>query len=132
MAICSTLLTRILIAQDSLKDHAADFQGDDQLVAYILTPDRAQKALTNKPLYHAKIPAMAQTVADAIGIDVERVQQRTYLAVDKTRDTTDALKNTAAGHMIFDFDPTGGDRGTPYAWRIIWQNSLILSRDWKP
>ena len=73
---------------------------------------------------------MSATVATILGIEVEEVKVRTYIAVDKKKDSSNALSNTAAGHMIFDFDPTGGDRKEPFAWRIIWQNSLIDADQW--
>ena len=75
---------------------------------------------------------MAKKVAEILDIDVPRVKNVTYLAVDKAKDKTNALSKTATGHMIFDFDPSGGSRGMPYAWRIIWQNSLIAGDQWKP
>lgn len=72
---------------------------------------------------------MAKAVADALGVDVSAVQQVPYLAVDKAKDRTNALDNTAAGRMIFDYDPQGAGRRRP-AWRIIWQNSQILADFW--
>jgi len=74
---------------------------------------------------------MAHTIATILGISDDQVTQATYLSVDKKKDKTDALGSTAAGHMIFDYDPTGGNRREPRAWRIIWQNSLILGQQWK-
>ena len=78
---------------------------------------------------------MASTVATILGIPANQVQLNTYVGVDKDKDP-DALTTTAAGHMIFDYDPTGGPastRRTPFAaWRIIWQKSQILADQWNP
>ena len=74
---------------------------------------------------------MRETVATILGIDVDKVKIMTYIAVDKGRDTSGSLTETAAGHMIFDFDPSGGSKDKPYAWRIIWQNSQIGADQWK-
>ena len=113
-----------------MQQHADDFKGADGLVTYIVTPDRSSKALTGSPLYPAKVPKMAHTVATILGIPDDEVKIKTYIPVDKKKDTSDSLKITAAGHMIFDFDPTGGSRAEPYAWRIVWQNSQIDADQW--
>ena len=122
----------MILAQDSLQQHAADFQGDVNLHAYILTPARGNTA-NNNPLYPAKIRLMASTVANILGITPDQVSQNTYVAVDGSIDKN-ILKNTAAGRMLFDYDPTGGPLGTrrkPYAaWRIIWQKEQILADQW--
>ena len=114
-----------------MKKHADDFKGADGLVAYIVTPDKSSKAVTGVPYYPAKIPKMRHTVADILGIKDDEVKIQTYIPVDKKKDTSGSLKNTAAGHMIFDFDPKGGSRAEPYSWRIIWQNSQIDADQWK-
>lgn len=76
---------------------------------------------------------MASTVATILGVTPDKVITETYVSVDKQKDPK-ALDNTAAGHMIFDYDPTGGpggNRRTPWAaWRIIWQKELILADQW--
>lgn len=117
--------------QDSLAQHAADFTGDG-LTVIIMTPDRSVKNPEGNPFYPAKIRDMKAAVAAALNIDGERVTVNTYAPVDKKKDTTNALKTTAAGHMIFDFDPKGGSRATPYAWRIIWQRNILAGDEWKP
>ena len=73
---------------------------------------------------------MRSTVATILGIEPEEVKVQTYKAIDKARDTSNALYNTATGHMIFDFNPTGGSRKEPFAWSIIWQNSQIDAERW--
>ena len=114
-----------------MQQHADDFKGADGLVAYIVTPTSSSKAVTGAPLYRAKIPSMRHTVANILGIDDDEVKIQTYIPVDKKKDKSDSLTKTAAGHMIFDFDPKGGSRAEPYAWRIIWQNSQIDADQWK-
>lgn len=78
---------------------------------------------------------MASTVATILGVTPDKVIQDTYVGVDKKKNPQ-ALKTTAAGHMIFDYDPTGGPGGTrraPWAaWRIIWQRDQILADQWDP
>ena len=113
-----------------MQQHADDFKGIPGLVAWIVTPDKAEKgAPSGRPLYYGKIPNMRETVASILGIPAEEVKVRTYVAVDEAKDISDALGTTAAGHMIFDFDPKGGGRRTR-AWRIIWENSLIDTDEW--
>ena len=114
-----------------MQKHADDFKGADGLVAYIVTPDRSSKAVTGNPFYPGKIPSMRKTVANILEIADDKVKIQTYIPVDKKKDDSDSLTKTAAGHMIFDFDPTGGSRAEPYAWRIIWQNSQIDADQWK-
>ena len=76
---------------------------------------------------------MASTIASILGIDTNKVVQKTYVPADGALDE-ELLKNTAAGRMIFDYDPTGGPEATrrvPKAgWRIIWQKELILADQW--
>ena len=115
-----------------MKKHANDFKGAEGLVAYIVTPDRSNKALTGSPNYRAKIPSMRSTVATILGITDDKVKIQTYIPVDKKKDESGSLDKTAAGHMIFDFDPTGGSKREPYAWRLIWQNSQIDADQWSP
>lgn len=78
---------------------------------------------------------MASTVATILGVTPDKVTQDTYVGIDKKKDPQ-GLKTTAAGHMIFDYDPTGGPGGTrrtPWAaWRIIWQKEQILADQWDP
>ena len=126
------MILKTFQAQDSLQQHADDFKGADGLTVYIVTPDRSSKALTGIPYYPAKVPAMAQTVATILGISKEEVKIKTYIPVDKKKDKSDSLTQTAAGHMIFDFDPDEGSRrGGFYAWRIIWENSQIAADLWE-
>ena len=84
---------------------------------------------SGEPLYSKKIAKMRESVASILGISVEKVNVRTYVAVDKKKDGSNALETTAAGHMIFEFDPTGTGRRKA-AWRIIWENSLIDADEW--
>lgn len=87
---------------------------------------------------------MASTVAATIlGVQANRVQTKTYVAVNKEAKADeenaaasggDVLENTAAGHMIFDYDPRGGPdskrRAPQAAWRIPWQKELIDADAW--
>ena len=114
-----------------MQQHANDFKGADGLVAYIVTPDRNSNKITGNAFYPAKVRSMRHTVATILGIDDEQVKVQTYIPVDKNKDKSGSLENTAAGHMINDFDPKGGSRAEPYAWRIIWQNSQIDADQWK-
>ena len=79
---------------------------------------------------------MASTVATILGVAKNKVTQMTYVAIDSNEDSDDQLTNTAAGRMIFDYDPTGGPGGTesePYAaWRILWQRDQIAIDQWNP
>ena len=76
---------------------------------------------------------MASTIASILGIDTNKVVQKTYVPADGVKDK-ELLKATAAGRMIFDYDPTGGPGGNrrvpKAAWRIIWQKELILADQW--
>ena len=76
---------------------------------------------------------MASTIASILGLDTNKVVQKTYVPADGAVDE-ELLKNTAAGRMIFDYDPTGGPEATrrvpKAAWRIIWQKELILADQW--
>ena len=113
-----------------MQQHADDFISADGLVAYIVTPDRSEEQQTGNPQYRDKVSDMAHTVATILKIPDEQVNIQTYLPVDKAEDESKALENTAAGHMIFDFDPEGGSDAKPNAWRIIWENSLIAGDQW--
>ena len=107
------------------------------MFAYILSPDTSEG--DGQPsgvfLYPGKVQSMASTVATILGIPIDQVQKNTYAGVDKER-APDVLKTTAAGHMIFDYDPKGGLASTRRtalaAWRIIWQRSQILADQWDP
>ncbi len=83
--------------------------------------------------YPNKIKSMASTVATILGVTPDKVIQKTYVALD-AKQSANVLKNTAAGHMIFDYDPRGGPAGSesePYAaWRIIWQREQIDADQW--
>ena len=76
---------------------------------------------------------MVTTVATVLGVQADRVQAKTYVAFDKNKHS-EVLKDTAAGRMIFDYDPRGGPdskRRTPQAaWRILWQNEQIDADAW--
>ncbi len=76
---------------------------------------------------------MAATVAAILGISPDSVIQETYVGVDKKMDTQ-ALSVSAAGHMVFDYDPKGGPgsmrRAPLAAWRDIWQREQILADQW--
>ncbi len=122
------------IAQDSLTKHADDFKNDPNLEVYILGP-RAESDETNAGglLYPDKTEKMARTIATILSIDFKTIQQESYVGVDKDKDKKlpkPVLSHTAAGHMIFDYDPKGGDRKEPFAWRIIWQRDQILGQQW--
>ena len=99
-------------------------------MAYIVTPDRSSKTHTGYAMYPAKVRKMASTVATILGISDEEVKIEIYTPVDKGKDKTKSLEETAAGHMIFDFDPKGGSKAKPYAWRILWQNSQLDADQW--
>ncbi len=76
---------------------------------------------------------MADTIASILSIDAKVINLESYEGVDKKADDLTPrplLKHTAAGHMIFDYDPKGGDRKEPFAWRIIWERSQILGQQW--
>ncbi|KAL8776565.1 MAG: hypothetical protein Q9213_008222 [Squamulea squamosa] len=132
-----TMLTDIE-AQDSLQQHAADFTNDPNLVVYILSPDTSLDPAhpTGVFQYSDEINTMASTVANVLNIPRAKVQTETYVAVDKSKDEEKGekqaiLETTAAGHMIFDYDPAGGSRRSPMAqWRIIWQRAQILGDEW--
>jgi len=119
------------IAQDSLTRHADDFKNDPNLQVSILGP-RAEKDEKNAGglLYPDKTEKMAKTIASILDIDYNAIQQESYVGVDKNKDIDGVLDNTAAGHMIFDYDPKAGDRREPFAWRIIWERSQILGHQW--
>ena len=75
---------------------------------------------------------MADTIAVILGINVNQVTKVKYLAVDKEKDH-EILDTTAAGHLIFNYDPKDGHRKHPSrAWRIIWENRLIDADQWAP
>lgn len=122
--------------------HAADFKDDKndsldvrkkKLAAYIYSP-KAEHDERNAGglLYKDKVKEMAATVAAILDIDVQRVETRAYDAVDKEKDRKkeNMLVNTAAGKLIFDYDPDCGDRKEPIGWRLIWQNQVIDVRQW--
>ena len=124
------MMLKISKAQDSLQQHANDFRGADGLVAYIVTPDRNSKTHTGYPMYPAKVRKMASTVATILGISDEEVNKVIYDPVDSKKDKSNSLWKTAAGRMIFDFDPKGGSTAKPHAWRILWQNSQLDADQW--
>lgn len=76
---------------------------------------------------------MANTIASILSIDASAIQQESYIGIDKKEDDKipqPVLRTTATGHMIFDYDPKGGNRQEPFAWRIIWQRYQILGQQW--
>ena len=73
---------------------------------------------------------MADTIAPMLGINANQVKLHRYAAVDKLKDGTDQLGVTAAGHMIFDYDPQAGDRKEPMSWRIIWERGILDLQQW--
>ena len=119
------------VAQDSLAQHSADFKGDPHLVAWILSP-RAEPDEPNPGgfIYERKVKQMADTIAPILGINADQVKLHVYDAVDMEKDTTNKLRDTAAGRMIFDYDPEAGDKKEPVAWRIIWQNGILDLQQW--
>ena len=128
----------ISIAQDSLKMYAEDSRDDPnlQIAIYSLLAEAAEKpfgAPSQGLLYPAKVRRLAQAVADAFGIDVSKVSQNGYHAVDKAgggSSGAEQIRSTAAGHMIFDYDPDGPKRGQS-GYRLMWQRSMILGDQWK-
>lgn len=121
-------------AQDSLKKHADDFKDDPSLAVHIFGP-RAESDENNAGglLYPAKTKEIADTIASILSIEPNAIHVESYVAVDKDKDSKTprpALVHTAAGRMIFDYDPKGGDRKEPFAWRIIWERSQILGDQW--
>lgn len=72
---------------------------------------------------------MVSTVNGIIGIDPV---VRAYEAQDSGTPSGKAtLKNTGAGKMLFNYDPTGGSRAKPNAWRILWESQVVAVGQWK-
>lgn len=139
--------------QVALKDVAADFTDPidpkppidlEHTFAVILTKDTSMdtKAPANKPKYPKRISSMASVAGELLSMPTAsaildrgtkfppgKVYVATYVPAPKN---SAALMETAAGHMLFDYDPKGaGSRSNPQkAWRIIWQNEIILADEW--
>ena len=120
------------VAQDSLSQHSADFKGDPHLVAWILSPQaEPDEENAGGLLYADRLQQMANTIAPILGISADQVKLHPYVAVDAAKDTTDQLGRTAAGRMIFDYDPNAGDRQEPVSWRIIWERGILDLQQWR-
>lgn len=145
--------------QVALKDVAPDFADPvdpgnptgpkpkidlEHTFAVILTKDTSTdpRAPANKAKYSKKISAMASVAGDLLSmptatamldrgtrIPAGKVYVATYVPAHKD---SIALQETAAGHMLFDYNPKGsGTRTKPVkSWRLIWQNEAILADEW--
>ncbi|CAD6594517.1 MAG: hypothetical protein ASARMPREDX12_009192 [Alectoria sarmentosa] len=123
----TNFLTGGFKGQPSLASVAADFKGDPGLQAYLYTPESETKPGTQE--YTDKIAKMVSTVNGIIGIDPV---VRAYEAQDSGTPSGKAtLKTTGAGKMLFNYDPTGGSRAKPNAWRILWESQVIAVGQWK-
>ncbi|KAL6719513.1 hypothetical protein ACLMJK_003754 [Lecanora helva] len=122
--------------QPSLRSVASKFIGQPGLQAAIYSPE-AQSDEPNAAdfLYNDKVQLMAQKVSEIINQPPQTVR---YKPVDAAKDRPprgpDMLGKTAAGHMIFQYDPMGaGSRGKPNnAWRIMWERGIIAGDVWAP
>ncbi|KAL8966743.1 MAG: hypothetical protein Q9183_003232 [Haloplaca sp. 2 TL-2023] len=127
--------------QPGLSAYASDFPDDEHLRVAIWSPQarederaRGFKAGSarnpEKLLYPHKTQQMAQAVADAIGVDVGKVEQKGYYALDKDdTDDSELLDQTAAGNFIFDYDPVAYGKKSP-GWRILWQRDFLYGDQW--
>ena len=68
-------------------------------MAYIVTPDKSSDVHTGAPLYHAKVPKMAHTVATILGIPDGTVKIVTHVPIDKKRDKSNSLKAAERSFM---------------------------------
>ena len=125
--------------------HAEDFKDDPNLVAEIFSPfaqpdERPWGAIAGSAknplglLYPSKVQRIANLVAKILEVPLHKVGLIGYEAVDRgdiDDDNTSGdrlLKETAAGHVIFDYDPQGlGSFGGNLNWRLIWEREEILS-----
>ena len=73
--------------QDSLQQHAGDFNDDANLKIWILSPDEGEDPAnpSGKFLYPDKIDRMASAVAGVLGVTTDRITKQTYVAVDKEK-----------------------------------------------
>ncbi|KAF6237247.1 hypothetical protein HO173_004715 [Letharia columbiana] len=123
----TNFLTSGYKGQPSLASVAADFKGDPGLQAYIYTPESEAKPGTQE--YPDKIAKMVSAINGLVGV---APTVRTYDAQDaKTPSGQTTLENTGAGHMLFDYDPTGGSRAKPNAWRMLWESQVVAVGQWK-
>ena len=122
--------------------HAEDFKNDPCLVAEVFSPfaqpdERPWGAVAGSAknplglLYPSKVQRIANLVSEMLGVPLRKVGLIGYEAVDRgdlDNDDTSGdrlLKETAAGHVIFDYDPEGlGNLGC--IWRLIWEREEIL------
>ena len=84
------------------------------------------RLLGNLPIHDGVVP---QGEAFQVG----QVSTATYVATRKDKDGGQtALDTTAAGHMLFEYDPqgVGKRRQEQRAWRILWQRSQIMADQW--
>lgn len=123
--------------------HAEDFKDDPNLIVEIFSPiaqrdERpwgATAGSTKNPLgllYPAKVQRIAQTVSNILHFPLLKVNLNGYHAVDKEDLDDDEessgdrlLKETAAGHVLFDYDPRGLGRGEQ-TWRLVWEREELF------
>ncbi|KAL8864450.1 MAG: hypothetical protein Q9174_007349, partial [Haloplaca sp. 1 TL-2023] len=129
--------------QEGLGKYAADFPDDENLRVVIVSlqardderPKWSKRAGTSRNpenlLFPAKVRMMAEIIAEVLGIDVSRVEQKGYYALnDGDPHDHELLDITAAGNMIFDYDPNAEKRRYPQ-WRILWERSPFYGNQWQ-
>ncbi|KAL8866818.1 MAG: hypothetical protein Q9174_006064 [Haloplaca sp. 1 TL-2023] len=129
--------------QEGLGKYAADFPDNENLRVVIVSPQARdderprwnKRAPTSKNpenlLCPAKVRMMAEIIAEVLGIDVSRVEQKGYYALDDgDPHDHELLDKTAAGNMIFDDDPNAEKRRYPQ-WRILWERSQVYGDQWQ-
>ena len=122
--------------------HAGDFKDDPNLVVEIFSPlaepDEkpwgAMAGTAKNPLgllYPAKVQRIAEVVSRILHVPLPKVHLTGYKAVDREDLDDDEesagdrlLKETAAGHVIFDYSPKGlGPK--EQTWRLIWEREEL-------